>query len=184
MRMARRSVRIRVDAGVENPWERQEFRHDPLLEWVGQHRGELIWAALVLVANWIARGAQPFTERTLGSFEVWARAIGGVLNDAGIEGFLQGRQQMQSEVDRDSASWTAFFEAWWQKYGRQPMTAGELMAIAEDLLSEVVGSGSDRSRATRLVSRLAVGGAASLQALDFKKSGLPIISRASGQLGG
>ena len=56
---------------------------------------------------------------------------------------------MQSEVDRDSASWTAFFEVWWQKHGDQPMIAGELMAIAEDVLGEVVGNGSDRSRATR-----------------------------------
>ena len=148
--MARRSVRIRLDAGVENPWERQGFRHDPLLEWVGEHRGELVWAALVLVANWLARGAEPFTERTLGSFEVWARVVGGVLHDAGIEGFLQGRQRMHSEANRDSASWTAFFEAWWREYGDRPMTAGELLAIAEDALPEVVGNGSDRSRSTRL----------------------------------
>ncbi len=128
--MARRSVRIRLDAGVEEPWHRQGFRHDPLLEWADKHRGELVRAALILVANWLARGAQPFTERTLGSFEAWARIVGGVLRDAGIEGFLQGRQQMRSEVDRDSASWTAFFEVWWRKHSGQPMTAGELVAIA------------------------------------------------------
>ena len=148
--MARRSVRIRLDAGVEEPWHRQGFRHDPLLEWADEHRGELVWAALVLVANWLARGAQPFTERTLGSFEPWARVVGGVLRDAGIEGFLQGRQRMHSETDRDSASWAAFFEAWWREYGDRPMTAGELMPIAENDLPEVVGNGSDRSRSTRL----------------------------------
>ncbi len=148
--MARRSVRIRLDAGVEEPWHRQGFRHDPLLEWADEHRGELVWAALVLVANWLARGAEPFTERTLGSFEVWARVIGGVLRDAGIEGFLQGRQRMHSEADRDSASWAAFFEAWWREYGDRPMTAGELLAVAEDALPEVIGNGSDRSRSTRL----------------------------------
>ena len=32
--MARRSVRIRLDAGVEEPWHRQGFRHDPF--WSGQ----------------------------------------------------------------------------------------------------------------------------------------------------
>ncbi len=148
--MARRSVRIRLDAGVEEPWHRQGFRHDSLLEWVDEHRGELVWAALVLVANWLARGAEPFTERTLGSFEPWARVIGGVLRDAGITGFLQGRRQMQSEADRETASWAAFLEAWWREYGDQPMTAGELLTVAEDALPEVVGNGSDRSRSTRL----------------------------------
>ena len=102
------------------------------------------------MANWLARGAQPFTERTLGSFEVWARVIGGVLRDAGIEGFLQGRRRMHGEADRDSASWAAFFEAWWREYGDRPMTAGELLAVAEDALPEVIGNGSDRSRSTRL----------------------------------
>ncbi len=148
--MARRSVRIRLDAGVEEPWHRQGFRHDPLLEWADEHRGELVWAALVLVANWLARGAEPFTERTLGSFEPWARVVGGVLRDAGIEGFLQGRERMHSEADRDSASWAALFDVWWREYGDRPMTAGELLAVAEDALPEVVGNGSDRSRLTRL----------------------------------
>jgi len=73
-----------------------------------------------------------------------------VLRDAGIEGFLQGRQRMHSEADRDSACWAAFFEAWWREYGDRPMTAGELMPIAENVLPEVVRSGSDRSRLTRL----------------------------------
>ena len=148
--MARRSVRIRLDAGVEEPWHRQGFRHDPLLEWADKHRGELVRAALILVANWLARGAQPFTERTLGSFEPWARVVGGVLRDAGIEGFLRGRQRVHSEADRDSASWAAFFEAWWRAYGGRSMTASELIAVAEDLLPEVLGSGSGRSRSTRL----------------------------------
>ena len=146
----RRSVRIRLDAHVEDPWGRQGFRHDPLLEWVEKHRGELIWAALILIANWIARGAKPFAERTLGSFETWARVIGGVLRDAAIDGFLQGRKEMRSETDRESASWAAFFAAWWSEYGDQPMTAGGLVAIAEDSISEVLGNGSDRSRSTRL----------------------------------
>jgi hypothetical protein len=57
---------------------------------------------------------------------------------------------MQIEADRESAAWAAFLEAWWREYGEQPMTAGELLAIAEDVLREVVGNGSDRSRSTRL----------------------------------
>jgi hypothetical protein len=147
--IARRAVRIRLDAGVEDPWDRQGFKHDSLLAWVEQHRGELVWAALILVANWIARGAEPFTERTLGSFEAWTRIVGGVLRDAGIDGFLQGRQRMHREADHESASWAVFFETWWQEHGDRPMTAGELVPIAENVLPEVLGDGSERSRATR-----------------------------------
>ena len=73
-----------------------------------------------------------------------------MLRDAGIIGFLQGRRQLQSEADRETASWAAFLVAWWREYGDQPLTAGELLAVAEDALPEVIGNGSDRSQSTRL----------------------------------
>ena len=179
--MARRSVRIRLDAGVEEPWHRQGFRHDPLLEWADEHRGELVWAALVLVANWLARGAEPFTERTLGSFEPWARVVGGVLRDAGIEGFLQGRQRMHSEADRDSASWATFFEAWWREYGDRPMTAGELMPSAEERAAGKLWETDQTDLGRRgLVSRSGASAAASSWAVGFRKSMLPTIIPAHG----
>jgi hypothetical protein len=37
--MARRAVRIRLDAGVAEPWDRQGFRHDALLEWAEEYVG-------------------------------------------------------------------------------------------------------------------------------------------------
>ena len=77
---------------------------------------------------------------------------------------------MHSEADRDSASWAAFFEAWWRDYGGRPMTASELIEVAEDLLPEIVGDGSDRSRSTRLGLALARKRAASSLDLGFRKS--------------
>jgi hypothetical protein len=148
--LLRRSVRIRLDAAVEDPSSRQGFKHDPLLEWVREQRGDLVWAALTLVANWIARGRKPFVERTLGSFETWARVIGGVLRESEIDGFLLGRTKMRQEADRKSTAWSAFFGAWWHRYKDQPITAGELVVIAERALADILGNGSERSRATRL----------------------------------
>ena len=64
--MARRCVRIRIDTGLEQPGRRKpsEFKHPDLLGWVEENRGDIVWACLVLVQNWIARG-QPLPVNNL-----------------------------------------------------------------------------------------------------------------------
>ena len=57
---------------------------------------------------------------------------------------------MRQEADRKSTAWSAFFGAWWHRYKDQPITAGELVVIAERALADILGNGSERSRATRL----------------------------------
>lgn len=88
--MSRRSVPIRLDAKLDRPWERevQSFRHPDLLLWAKTHRDELISACLCLISRWTEKGARRWTARTLGSFEGWAGVMGGILENAGIPGFL------------------------------------------------------------------------------------------------
>ena len=40
--MARRLVRIRLDANVERPWQRSDFRHPDLMTWVRANRARLV----------------------------------------------------------------------------------------------------------------------------------------------
>ena len=83
--IARRTVRIRLDAKTDRPWLREEFRHPNLLRWASTHRGDLIWAALTLGQAWLAAG-RPGGIVALGMFEGWANVIGGILKIAGIPG--------------------------------------------------------------------------------------------------
>ena len=46
--MARRLVRIRLDAHVERPWQRAGFRHPDLMTWVRANRARLVAACLTL----------------------------------------------------------------------------------------------------------------------------------------
>ena len=46
--MARRTVRIRLDAKVDRPWLREGFRHPNLRGWVAERRGDIIDAVLTL----------------------------------------------------------------------------------------------------------------------------------------
>ena len=99
--MARRAVRIRLDARVEQPHLREPkaFKHADLSGWAAAHRHELVWAALVLGRAWVAAGRPP-GQRTIGSFESWARVVGGVLETAGIPGFLGNLQELYERVER------------------------------------------------------------------------------------
>ncbi len=54
--MARRLIRIRLDARVDQPWRRSGFRHPNLTAWVKANRGKLVAACLTLCRAWVAAG--------------------------------------------------------------------------------------------------------------------------------
>jgi len=66
--IARRTVRIRLDAKVERPWLREGFRHPDLRQWMNENRGELIWGALTIIQAWITE-KRPDGPTILGGFE-------------------------------------------------------------------------------------------------------------------
>src|SRR5262249_20571338 len=78
--LARRTVRIRLDAKRDRPWLRSGFKHEAIRQWVGENRSSLVHAALVLVHAWISEG-QPRNPKgvTLGMFEEWSVTMGGIL---------------------------------------------------------------------------------------------------------
>ena len=74
----RRTIRIRIVARTSNPEDR-EFKQPDLPGWVKENRGNLIWAALTLAQNWIAKDSPKPGVKPLGSFEDWTRVVGGIL---------------------------------------------------------------------------------------------------------
>src|SRR5262249_59743286 len=81
--MARRIVRIRLDAHVERPWQRGGFRHLDLMTWMRANRARLVSACLTLCQAWIAP-RRPRGTRALGSYENWGQILRGLLHVAGI----------------------------------------------------------------------------------------------------
>ncbi len=153
--MARRLVRIRLDAHVERPWQRGSFRHPDLMTWVRANRAKLVSACLILCQAWIAAG-RPRGQKTIGSYENWAGVIGGILETAAIEGFLGNLEEMMAASDSEGAAWHTFVTGWWFRYGTAEVKAADLHPIAitsEPPLS--LGSGSDQSQRTRLGKSLA-----------------------------
>lgn len=137
--IARRTVHIRLNAETDQPWTRHGFKHPNLPLWTREHRGELVWALLTLVQNWIAKGRPRYSKHTLGSFESWAEMVGGILMSAGVSGFLEGRDKLLQEVDEENRGWSDFVLAWREKYGCEKMPSGHLLELALDFIPEVLG---------------------------------------------
>jgi putative DNA primase/helicase len=151
--IARRCVRIRLDARVDRPWLRDGFRHPDLLAWAAAHRGELVWAAATLVRAWVAAG-RPIDAPTLGMFESWAGTLGGILAVAGVPGFLQNRAAFYDAADSQSPAIRRFLGAWWDRYRDAPTLASDLFALALDADLDIDAK-SDHGRRIRLGRLLA-----------------------------
>ncbi|WP_257455621.1 hypothetical protein [Archangium lipolyticum] len=124
--LVRRSVRIRLDAKMENPEERASFRHPDLKRWVKENRGQLVHAALTMVQNWVAHGRPAGTAKSRGSFESWSRVLGGILEAAGVEGFLDPAATL-ANADVKGDERRAFVEQWAEQFGEQPVSARQLL---------------------------------------------------------
>jgi hypothetical protein len=157
--IARRSVWTRLDAKRDRAWEGRTFRHPDLKAWLRLHRHELVWAFLVLVQHWVARGRPEWDGEVLGSYEDWSRVAGGVLQAAGIGGFMENRQQLYERADAASEEWRRFTQLWWDSHEDEPVAVGELLEPARELLpsvfTKVRDDASDRSLRTRLGKALA-----------------------------
>jgi hypothetical protein len=150
--ITRRTVRIRLDAKRDQPWLRSDFKRPRLLEWAMEHRSELTWAALTLIQAWIAAG-RPSGKQTLGMFEEWAKVMGGILNVAGIPGFLGNLNEFYQTADAEGATWRSFVAAWWSVRGSLWSKVGELYALAVEC-EMLLGEKSEQSQKVRLGQKL------------------------------
>lgn len=149
--IARRIIKIKLDAKRDDPWMRKEFKHPDIREWAARNRGMLVWACLVLGRAWISEGV-PLGKKTLGMFESWAKVMSGIFDVAGISGFLENLMELYAEADEETGMWREFIAAWGEKFSDMAVTVTQLfdMAVDNDLLLPVLGDKGERSQKIRL----------------------------------
>ena len=115
----RRCFWIRLDAKTSRPWKRTGFAHPELIPWVFENRGSLLAALLTIAVSWFAAGKPPATSTVpvIGSFEGWARTIGGILDHAGVLdpgsgrlAFLANLEEMYELADESTGQWEGFLQ--------------------------------------------------------------------------
>jgi hypothetical protein len=154
--MARRIVQITLSPLVEKPWERrrEDFKHPDLLRWMGQNRPRLLHACLTLCQAWVASGC-PDGRQTLGSYEAYARVMGGILDVAEVEGFLANKIK-PAKNDRELQRWRLLVDAWQAEYGQSRVSTAQLWAIITKddevhlTFADILREGSDVTQKQRL----------------------------------
>jgi hypothetical protein len=150
--MARRTIRIRLDAKVERPWQREGFRHPNLREWVAENRAQIVRAILVMVRAWLDAG-RPEGQKTIGMYENWAKVIGGILDVAKVPGFLGNLEKFYEAVESGTSPWFEFLLTWHEQHDQNETTTADLMPIA--LGCGLVDDNAGRSQRVRLGRMLA-----------------------------
>ncbi len=129
--LSRRVIWLRLVPGVDEPWKRtaDQFQHPT--DYPVQHRKDFLGALLTLVQHWVSSGMPLSSTTTLGSYEMWAQAVGGVLATAGIDGFLENRDKATERLDDERQLWIVLTKAWSEKFGQEAVGVKELWELVE-----------------------------------------------------
>lgn len=113
--LLRRCVLIDLDAQMAEPESRSGWRHEDVRAWAREHRGELVWACLTLIQNWIAKDKPKYSGLALNSYENWSYVMGGIMEAADIGGFLGNREELkQMSADGRENDIVYLLEEWWE----------------------------------------------------------------------
>ena len=152
--LVRRTCWVRIDPQVERPEERPEasYRHPNIKLWVTRNRGQILAAICKLVEAWTDAGSPAYNGQKLGSYEAWCKTIGGILEHAGVAGFMGNMEQLRVSANSAETAWEGFMMRWWEKLGVEPVKAGDLreMFESDSDLAGMLGNGNESSRTTRL----------------------------------
>ncbi|MFQ5968123.1 MAG: hypothetical protein ACE5MI_11020 [Acidimicrobiia bacterium] len=152
--LARRAIPIRLDANEQRPWQRTSFKH-PLPEWAIDHRTELVEAALTIIHYWLTEERPPAQHAVpMGMFDGWSRTMAGILETAGIDGFMANADRFYEAADVETAELGEFIESWWAQYGDRHVGVADLFAIADDCGFFDLGEGTPKSQRTKLGQQL------------------------------
>ncbi|GCE15305.1 bifunctional DNA primase/polymerase [Tengunoibacter tsumagoiensis] len=128
--IARRCYRIRLDARMSKPFKRKGFKHTDLASWALEHRAEIVGALLTLARAWYAAGKPRYEHLpAMGTMTGWVEVVGGILEYAGVSGFLANLDTLQEQADEEGPQWETFLLSWRKVFGEEWTSVSDLSAI-------------------------------------------------------
>jgi len=118
-----RAVLCKLDPEVERPEER-EFAIN-LREYIPQHRGKLVKAALTILRAYHFAGKEPQDIKQFGRFEDWSNLIRSAIVWIEMTDPCESRKEIE-ESDPVRQQLTEFFTAWYTVFEDRPIKAREL----------------------------------------------------------
>ena len=135
--IARRVVRCRLDAEMEQPWRNRQFQISNLRGWLRDHRTQMIWACLTLIRSWFTAGC-PSGSRSLGMYEHYSAVMGGILEHLDVGSYPADEMLPDATEDLQSEAESWFVSGWWAAHRDQPVQVANLLSVAIDEGSIVV----------------------------------------------
>ena len=131
--MPRRCYWVRLDPKMAHPELRTEFRHPRILEWVTANRPAIVRAQLIMGRAWFVANNRPIGKIVIGSFESFCEIVGGILEYAGVDGFLDNYKRMVTRSDSITEAWEPFLIKLHDLYGSEDFRVSDLYrTISED----------------------------------------------------
>lgn len=143
--LPRRCYWVKLDAKVSRPELRSDFKIPDLKGWVRARRPELLAALLTLARAWYAAGKPEASQRPLGSFESWSMTIAGVLEHAGIHGFLGNTAKLREESDVEAGQWERYLQVLEGVFGKLAFSIADLSKKMNERGISPVGGGLELS---------------------------------------
>lgn len=138
-----RTVEIAIDPATERPELRriENPENAPSLEaWTKRNRGRLLSAVLTFVRAWVREG-RPRGQEVFGSFDIWAQVVGGILDVAGIPGFLKNRERFRERAAHEIDEIKPFIAVWLQVFGSRDISVKNILTMCSaddvDLLPSI-----------------------------------------------
>jgi hypothetical protein len=128
--LKRRVIRARLIPDTDEPYLRENFLHNPLMKWVQENRADLVDACLTIVMSWINAGRPVWHGQPLGSFEEFSKVMGGILQNAGVEGFMTEMDYQKDSVNSDTEQVRDLIQEWWKTNQNANLTATQIVEIA------------------------------------------------------
>lgn len=98
---ARRTLEIALETKLDQPENREDFRHHPLEEYVQKNRAQLVMAALTLLRGYCAAGMPDQKLKNWGGFESWSRLIRHCLVWCGLPDPYDAHVELRESADTD-----------------------------------------------------------------------------------
>lgn len=150
----RRTMWILLDAKVEKPWERVDFRDKQLKQTVTQNWLKVASALAEMVIEWIAAGCPPAAdqEERFDEYGNWLRTINGILAFSGASGRVGRSERTAGLIENDA--WASLYEVIWQEFGNSKWSVKKLtqtFKLQPFIENAIDGAGkTDRAASTRL----------------------------------
>lgn len=109
---ARRTLHVRLESPLENPEDRDDFRHADLLAWVRNERPRLVVAALTILRGYVVAGRPEMGAHSWGSFEAWSRLIANAVRWLGMADPQTTRVDLEDAADATKAALIALMDGW------------------------------------------------------------------------